>query len=452
MQRMTSADIDTTDRNAVLAEIDAGFDDAVQLLRDMIDIPSVGPWFGEASEVSGEGAIQAFLTSHLEELGAVVDSWEPSAAELASYDGGPGYFADRDFTGRPNIVGRIAAGDSPRPELMFLGHCDVVPGGPGWSTAGPFTSLIADGRVYGRGACDMKGGMAAALAAIRAVQSAGVTLINDLSFASVTEEETGGMGTLALVDRGYRPEIGIIIPEPTSLQMAPLCRGILWGEISIPGKSGHIEIEQPSWEDGGAVDAIAIGRRLLDVIDAMNAEWSNLPEKNHRYMPLPCQMSVAEIHAGTYPSSWAGDFTLRFDIQYLPAELDEKGGGGIVRAQIEEMLRTFTAADPWLVANPPVLTWLVDADCGETADTESIVTVPLDVMASLGTDPVIQGVTAHTDMGLPIKAGVKAVTFGPGQLSIAHQPDEYLDIAEYRRSIEIMALTIVALCGKGADD
>lgn len=449
---MSPAEIEPTVRDTILAAIAAEFDDSVQLLRDMIDIPSVGPWFGEAADVSGEGGIQAFLTEHLEGLGATVDSWEPSAAELAKYEGGPGYFADRNFTGRPNIVGRIAAGAEPKPELMFLGHCDVVPGGPGWSTEGPFVSTITDGRVYGRGACDMKGGMAAALAAIRAVQSAGVPLVNDLSFASVTEEETGGMGTLALVDRGYRPEIGIIIPEPTSLQMAPLCRGILWGEITIPGKSGHIEIEQPSWEDGGAVDAIAIGRRLLTVIDEMNAAWGEKPEKNHKYMPLPCQMNVAEIHAGTYPSSWAGEFTFRFDIQYLPVELDEKGGGGIVRAQIEQMLADFVGDDAWLTANPPVLTWLVDADCGETADTESIVTVPLEIMASLGTEPVIQGVTAHTDMGLPIKAGVKAVTFGPGQLSIAHQPDEYLDLDEYRRSIEIMALTIVALCGEGAND
>lgn len=441
----------TAAQQSVLRAVGGGFADAVQLLQEMVDIPSVGPWFGEAAEVSGEGRIQAYLRAHLEGLGAVVDEWEPSAVELAKYAGGPGYFADRDFAGRPNIVGRIQASAEPAPALMFLGHCDVVPGGPGWTTAGPFVSSVSDNRVYGRGTCDMKGGMAAALAAIRAVQDAGIVLVNDIEFASVTEEETGGMGTLALVDRGYRPEIGIIIPEPTSLQMAPLCRGILWGEITIPGKSGHIEIEQPSWQEGGAVDAIAYGRELMDAVDALNASWSTLPEKNHRYMPLPCQMNIAEIDAGTYPSAWAGSFTIRFDIQYLPAELDELGGGGRVRAQIEEMLSAFAGEDEWLAENPPVLTWLVDADCGETADTEQIVTVPLDVMRSLGIDPVIQGVTAHTDMGLPIKAGVPSVTFGPGKLSVAHQPDEYLDLDEYRQAIEVMALSIVALCGAPAD-
>ncbi|WP_141725378.1 hypothetical protein [Micromonospora pallida] len=101
-------------RDAVLAAVHAQFDESVRLLRDMIEIPSVGPWFGDSPSVTGEGAIQAFLRTRLEELGAEVDQWEPSAAELAVYDGGPGYFPDRDFTGRPNLVGRIRAdADSP---------------------------------------------------------------------------------------------------------------------------------------------------------------------------------------------------------------------------------------------------------------------------------------------------------------------------------------------------
>ncbi|WP_159500600.1 M20/M25/M40 family metallo-hydrolase [Microbacterium sp. 18062] len=451
---LTSDDI----RTSVLAAVANRFDASVQLLRDMVDLPSVGPWFGEAPEVTGEGAVQAFLRRRLEHLGADVDQWEPSAEALAHHAGGPGYFADRDFTGRPDLVGTFAptveGADPDAPVLMFLGHCDVVPGGGGWTIGAPFASTLTDDRVYGRGTCDMKGGMAAALAAIEAVRTAGVPLVNRVAYASVTEEETGGMGTLALVDRGYRPGIGIVIPEPTSLKVAPLCRGILWGEITIAGRSGHIEIEQPSWEDGGAVDAIAYGRRLMDAIDRLNATWRTLPEKNHRHMPLPCQINLAVIDAGTYPSAWADSFTVRFDIQYLPAELDERGGGGVVRAQIERMLAEFVGDDAWLIANPPVLTWLVDADCGETDDTEPIVTAPLAVMRSLGMDPVVEGVTAHTDMGLPIKAGVPAVTFGPGFLSVAHQPDEFLDLDEYRRAIEIMALTIVDLCGvpDGATD
>lgn len=440
----------TPEQREVLALVDAQFDDAVGLLRDLIDIPSVGPWFGDDAAVSGEGDVQAYLRRHLEGLGAAVDQWEPSAAELAVHADGPGYFADRDFTGRPNLVGWFRSGgaDTDRPALMFLGHCDVVPGGPGW-TEGPFTSTIRDGRVIGRGACDMKGGMAAALAAIRAVRSSGVALAGDLQFASVTEEETGGMGTLALVHRGYRPELGIVIPEPTSLQVAPLCRGIIWGEITIPGKSGHIEIEQPHWRDGGAVDAIAYGRRLLDAIDALNDRWRTLPEKNHRHMPLPCQVNVAEIDAGTYPSAFAGSFTIRFDIQYLPAELDAHGGGGRVRAQIEDLVRDFVGTDAWLTEHPPVVTWLVDADCGETDDTHPLVVAPQTALTTLGHEAIVQGVTSHTDMGLPIKAGVPTITFGPGQLSVAHQPDEHLDLAEYRSCIEAMALVILDLCGAG---
>jgi acetylornithine deacetylase len=133
-------------------------------------------------------------------------------------------------------------------------------------------------------------------------------------------------------------------------------------------------------------------------------------------------------------------------VQYLPVELDEKGGGGLVRAQVEQMLAAFAAGDPWFAANPPIITWLVDADCGETPDSELIVTTPLDAMRGLGIDPVIQGVPAHSDMGLPIKAGVPTITFGPGQLAIAHQPNEYVPLDEYKKAIQVMAVTIVELC------
>lgn len=107
----------TPEQHAVLDLVDAQFDDAVQLVRDLIDIPSVGPWFGDDDSVSGEGDVQTFLRRHVEDLGGTVDVWEPSAVELAGYADGPGYFADRDFTGRPNLVGhfRSGAGDADAP-------------------------------------------------------------------------------------------------------------------------------------------------------------------------------------------------------------------------------------------------------------------------------------------------------------------------------------------------
>ena len=106
----------------------------------------------------------------------------------------------------------------------------------------------------------MKAGLTAAVAALEVLRDAGIRLRGDVILASVVDEEAGGMGTLALVDRGYRAD-GAIIPEPTELYVAPLCRGIVWGRLTIPGRAGHIEMPQPHWRDGGAVDAIALGRR-----------------------------------------------------------------------------------------------------------------------------------------------------------------------------------------------
>ena len=169
--------------------------------------------------------------------------------------------------------------------MMLLGHADVVSPGEGW-TADPFAANRHDGAVFGRGAADMKGGMAAAVAALEILAAEKIRLRGDVILASVVDEEAGGMGTLAVVDRGYRAGAAII-PEPTDLNVAPLCRGIVWGRVTIPGRSSHIEMPQPHWQDGGAVDAIALGRAFLDAIDDLNRRWADITEQASPIAPSP---------------------------------------------------------------------------------------------------------------------------------------------------------------------
>ncbi|MEW6638620.1 MAG: ArgE/DapE family deacylase, partial [Actinomycetota bacterium] len=416
----------------------------VRLLQDLIRVRSVNPWFENGEAKSGEAEVQEVLARRLERLGARIDRWEPSSEDLARYAGGPGYYPGRDFQGRPNLVGTLPGSGGGR-SLILLGHADVVSPGDGW-TMDPFAGERINGKIYGRGASDMKGGTAAALAALEVLHGLGVRLRGDVVFASVVDEEAGGMGTLAFVDRGYRAD-GAIIPEPSDLKVAPLCRGILWGRLTIPGRSSHIEMPQPDWRKGGAVDAIAIGRKFLDAIDRLNDEWARDPAKNHPLLPLPCQVKVAMIEAGEYPTAYANSMKVTFNVQYLPAERDERMLGGRVKASLEGFFAEVACEDPWLREHPPHVEWLVDADCAETPADDPLVAVTRQAAETAGAGGVVEGIASHTDMGLLVNSGVPTVNFGPGSPSLAHQSDEHVDEENLYLATAALALAILEWCG-----
>jgi acetylornithine deacetylase len=338
-------------------------EETIALLQELVRVPSVNPFFDSYTLPSREGEVQDILAARLAPLGARLDRWEPDAAALARYEGGPGYYPGRDFRGRPNLAATLSGSGGGR-SLMLLGHVDVVSAGEGW-TVEPFAGTRRDGAVYGRGTADMKGGMAAGVSALELLDALGIRLRGDVIVASVVDEEAGGMGTLAMMDRGYRAD-GAIIPEFTDLAVAPLCRGILWGRLTIPGRASHIEFPQPHWRDGGAVDAIALGRTFLDAIDSLNARWADDPRKRHPLLPLPCQVAVSMLEAGELPTAYAGEMRITFDAQYLPAERDERGLGSRVKAEIETFIADTARDHEWLQLHPPRIEWLVDADCGET--------------------------------------------------------------------------------------
>lgn len=437
----------TISREQILAAVEAGEEATIELLQELIRTPSVNPWFGDPSEISGEADVQVVFERRLRELGAdEIDVWEPSAEALAHRADGPGYYPGRDFTGRPNVVARFKGTSPDAPAFMIQGHCDVVSVGSLW-TEEPFGGDRRDGKIFGRGTVDMKGGMAAALGALTALRAAGVRLRNDLIIASVADEEAGGMGTLALVDRGYHAALGAIVPEATDLNIAPLCRGILWGEVVLHGRAGHIELERKPWREGGAVDAIAYGHRLLDAIREKNAQWAADPVKNHRFLPIPCQIYVAQIDAGEFPTTYASRCAIRFNAQYLPEQKDANGLGSIVKAELEELFTTFVTDDDWFSAHPPTITWLVDADCGETPDAATVVQRTLAHAVELGLHSELQGCMSHTDMGLMIDDGTPTINFGPGHMGVAHQADENVVEADLLAATKVFALTIAEICG-----
>lgn len=420
----------------------------IEYLRDLVRIKSINPVFIESEPVE-ERQCQEFLAEGLREIGFTdIDLWEPDAEELRrKYLGKPGYTANRKFENRPNLVGRLPGSGGGR-SIFLTGHIDVVGADPeteDWKHD-PFDPVIENGMMYGRGSADMKGGVAAMMQAVRLIHKAGYRLKGDVLFGTVVDEETGSMGMLSVVDRGYKADAGIMT-EPTSNQLSLLCRGIIWGRIGVRGKSGHIEVFQPNEMEGGAADGIEKGMRLLREIEVMNREWARRSDKRHPLLPRPNEINVSMIKAGQHPSAYAEQFEATVDIQYLPTERDENGLGGTVKREIEQRLNAVAAADPWMRQHPIEYDWFVDADCGEVPLQSEIAQMGLGSIVAHGYSGKAGGSEFHTDMSLLTNNDTPTINIGPGDAMMAHQTNEQIPVDEYVDAVKIIARVIMDWCG-----
>lgn len=403
-------------------------DDLAGFVSDLVRYNSTNP-FWPGGDPDGEDRCQQALAARLADRGFDIDLWEPDPDRLARYAGKPGHQPDRSFVGRPDLGARLT-GQGQGNSVLLSGHVDVVGAGdPALWSYDPFGGVVSAGAVHGRGSVDMKGGLAAMLFAVETLQDLGLRPGGDILWGSVVDEETGGMGTLALVDRGYRADAGIVA-EGTGGRVAAGCRGILWGAVHVPGRPGHIELPQQNWHDGGSVDAIGRARNILQRLDEVNKRWATDPDKQHPLLEIPNQICVAQFNGGEHPTSWAGSARIVFDAQYLPQERDEHGLGGRVAAEIEAEIAKAAADDPWLASHPPTVEWLLDADCAEIAEDHPwLGTLTASASAANGhSQPILLG--AHADSSLLTEWGTPTVVLGPGTPYRAHQIDEHVAIDE----------------------
>ncbi len=200
---------------------------AVKLLRKLIQ---------ERSIQGRESSAQAVVIEACRELGLEIDIWEPDIKEMSAH---VNFVSTRDtFEDSPNVVA-IWRGTGGGRSIILNGHIDVVPEGDilQWD-CDPYEGKVQDGKVYGRGSTDMKGGNVSLLLAINALKSIGVKLKGDVIFQSVIEEESGGAGTLAAILRGYSAD-AVLIPEPTNMKIFPKQQGSMWFRVKVKGKSAH---------------------------------------------------------------------------------------------------------------------------------------------------------------------------------------------------------------------
>jgi acetylornithine deacetylase len=385
------------------------------------------------SLTGSEGEVQTEVALRMTTAGIDVERVDVPAAELASDPDFPGVEVARDV--HPVVAGRLGDRESGR-RAIIAGHVDVVGGGDElqW-TSPPFQPRIADGLLYGRGACDMKAGVVAGLAAMRALVEAEVQLGGEAILLTVPGEEDGGAGMLAAIRSGYAGGVAVIT-EPTELQIVTATAGAITFTLTIEGRSAHAAFRRQG------VSAI---EKLWPIVRALeqNEQERNEAEtlRSMRELGLPYPTSIGRVTAGEWSST-------------VPDRLVAEGRFGVrvgqtvaeAEAELRIVIAEACAADDWLrdhpagveitggrfgsasVANDHPLSW----GLAETAR---------DVLGRL---PDFLGMPYGADARLLIDHGdTPTVLYGPGDPNLAHAPDEHVALEDVARCARVLAVWLM---------
>lgn len=294
--------------------------------------------------------------------------------------------------------------------------------------AAPFDGSVRDGRLYGRGAYDMKGSLAACLSAAKALARSKDRLRGDLLVAAVADEEYGSLGTAAVIERVGAD--AAIVTEPTSLRLCRAHKGYAWIEVVVEGRAAH----GSRFEEG--VDANLRMGRFLSALEGLERELVRRPPH-----PLvgPPSLHAALIEGGTGLSTYAARSTVKVERRTIPGESDAS-----VMAEVEALLARLRAADPSFRAEARLFfsrePFEVGADAGIVRAIEGAAT------KVLGRPPAHVGDTPWMDAALLAGAGIETVVFGPHGAG-AHAKEEWVDIESVARTAEVLAATARSWCG-----
>jgi acetylornithine deacetylase len=399
----------------------------LQYLCELVAIPSLS---------GQETAAQEHVALQMERCGLAVDVWDLDFARLRQH---PAFSTEFERKHGLGVVGTIDEDTGGR-SLIFNGHVDVVPPGDeaNWRYP-PWQGTIAEGRVYGRGTVDMKGGLCCAIFAARALREAGVRLKGRLLIESVIGEEDGGVGTLAAVLRGYRAD-GAVVVEPTELMVAPAQAGALNFRVTVPGRSAHGCIRE---EGTSAIEKfIPVYQSLMALEQERNRRAQD--PLYARYQ-LPHAICVGTVRAGDWASSVPESLT--FEGRYGVAVNEDVADA---RRCLEEAIAQAAQADPWLRDHPPQVEWWG----GQFAPASIPVDHPLVQTLCGAYDDIsgaaarVAGMTYGADMRLLINEGhTPTVLFGPGDVRQSHRPDEFVPVADLITTVRTLALVALRFCG-----
>jgi acetylornithine deacetylase len=378
-------------------------DSTIRLLCDLVAVDSVNPSLVAGG--AGESEIAAVIADRLRAAGLDVEVTEAAP-------------------GRPNVIG-ILEGRAPGPALMFCGHMDTV-GVAGMQA--PFDPVIREGRLYGRGAQDMKGGLAAMIGAAQIVAQSGGPAAGTLILAGVADEEHASIGAEDLVTR-WKADAAVI-PEPTGLVIATGHKGFAWIEITTQGIAAHGSRPQEGR------DAILRMGRLLVRLETLDRELQSRPRH-----PV---LGTASLHAslisgGRELSTYPDHCLLTMERRTVTGE-----SGGAALNEVEELLLALQSEDPEFQFQARMV---FDRLAYETPSGHFLVEVLEAGLRRLGRTAVRGGVSFWTDASVLGHAGIPSVVFGPGGAGL-HSCEEYVNIEEVIACRDTLATVAIAVCKK----
>lgn len=413
----------------ILAAVDAGFDAQLATTMDFVAIPSTR---------GAEGPCQDMIGDLLRARGYEVDGWHINPDDLKDLRGyGP---IEHDFSRARTVVGTYRPANDAGKSLILQGHCDVVPAGPldMWETP-PFSPVIRDGRMYGRGACDMKSGTIGALYALDAIRAAGFRPTARIHFQSVIEEESTGVGALSTLQRGYRAD-ACFIPEPTGGRMVRSQVGVIWFRLKVRGHPVHV------FEAGSGSNAITAAYHLIHALQKLEAEWNERARSDRHFKTLnhPINFNPGIIRGGDWASSVPAWCDVDCRIAILP-------GWPVADAQAEILACVAAAARDhrFLSNNPPAVEWsgflsegyeLTNSAAPEAAFGKAFSAV----YGGAVEDLVFTALTDTRFYGL--NHDIPSLCFGASGASM-HGFNEYVDLESLRKSTKATALFIAEWCG-----
>lgn len=428
--------------------IDKNANNTAKWLSEFVVIPSVNN--SEVWDVENENAAQLWMKKKLSEIGLEVDMW-----------------AEDPLGVRPNVVGTLK-GSGGR-DLLLNGHCDVVPVyQPEKWDLDPFSGAIVDGKVYGRGSCDMKGGLIALVAAVDAIKNCGVKLKGNVFLTSTVGEESGEgatIGAAAVAKRGYRAPFGLVA-EPTDLTLLTASTGIFMFEFIVRGKAVHgacrnqVIFPQPYGVPCGpevGVDALDKAIPFIEMFRRMETEWNQIrrhsvvgaggyPSFDTNGVGVFC-INPSFIEGGIYRSSINPYVKITYYIWYPPTRTMEE-----VIAEIRSNVAALAQTDAWLRENPPEIIapsprkpW---PPFETPQDHEGIKVLQKSYKDVMDMEIVISGFKAVSDCTWLNLEGIPSVLLGPGNPSDGvHGDNEFIKIDELIKAAKIYADFIINWCG-----
>ncbi|MFL3025977.1 MAG: ArgE/DapE family deacylase [Candidatus Neomarinimicrobiota bacterium] len=415
-------------KNKINKAINDNKDEIIAFVQKLVRTPSLA---------NQESDVQHIIHEKLNSIGLSSKIIPVIFSELEHHPA----FNDDGFSPDSRInVTALWQGNNKAKSLILNGHVDVVPTGPEklWNDD-PFSGNIVDGKIYGRGSCDMKAGLSSGLFAIYILKNLGFSPDGDIIFQSVVGEESGGCGTLTNIVKGYHADAAIIL-EPTSLKLSPIQSGALTFRLKVPGKATHASMR---WDGISAIEKYSLIHQ--SIINFEKERHDSFDVEYYQSKDRVAPINIGTIEGGQWHSTVPESIIAEGRLGVFPGESNEKA-----KESFERHINRFSQSDNWLKDHPPVIEWFEGQfESGQTSLDHPLIKELGDTYNNVSNqDAIIEGVTYGSDLRLFTNhANIPSVLFGPGDVRLAHAANENILIDEILISTEVIANMIVNWCG-----